>query len=52
LVAYEYQGRQYLVRNVTEGAVERGGLTPGAPVDVMVDPTNPSRAFIARLYLA
>jgi hypothetical protein len=51
VVAYQYQGRQYLVRNVTEGAVGRGGLTPGAPVDIMLDPSNPSRAFIAKLYL-
>jgi len=51
VVAYHYQGRQYLVRNVTEGAVGRGGLTPGDPVDIMLDPSNPSRAFIAKLYL-
>jgi hypothetical protein len=51
VVAYQYQGRQYLVRNVTEGAVGRGGLTLGAPVDIMLDPSKPSRAFIAKLYL-
>jgi hypothetical protein len=51
VVAYQYQGRQYLVSNVTEGAVGRGGLTPGARVDLMVDPRTPSRAFIAKLYL-
>jgi hypothetical protein len=51
VVAYQYQGRQYLVRNVTEGAVGRGELTPGAPVDIVVDPSKPARAFIAKLYL-
>jgi hypothetical protein len=51
VVAYQYQGRQYLVRNVTEGAVGRGAFAPGAPVDVVVDPSKPSRAFIVKLYL-
>jgi hypothetical protein len=51
VVAYQYQGRQYLVNNVTEGAVGRGGLTPGASVDLVVDPGKPSRAFIAKLYV-
>jgi hypothetical protein len=51
VVAYQYQGRQYLVRNVTEGAVGREGLTPGAPVDIVLDPSKPSRAFISKLYL-
>jgi hypothetical protein len=50
VLAYQYQGREYRVRNVTEGAAGRG-LSPGDPVDIVVDPSKPSRAFIAKLYL-
>ncbi len=51
LIAYQYQGRDYCTRNVTEGASERGGLTPGELVELVVDPAKPSRAFVAKLYI-
>lgn len=50
-IAYQYQGRDYQTKNVTEGASGRGGLTPGDLVDIVVDPAKPSRAFVAKLYL-
>lgn len=50
VVTYEFQGHKYLVNNTTEGAGGRR-LTPDEAVDIVVDPSKPSRAFIARLFL-
>jgi hypothetical protein len=51
VIVYQYQGREYRVRNVTQGAVGRGGLASDDPVDIVVDPRKPSRAFIVKLYV-
>jgi hypothetical protein len=51
VIAYQYQGREYRVTNVTEKPWGREGLAPDDPVDIVVDPSKPSRAFIAKLYL-
>jgi hypothetical protein len=50
VIAYQYQGREHRVKNVTEGLVGRGGFAPGDPVDLVVDPRKPSRAFVVKLY--
>lgn len=51
LIAYHYQGRDYSVRKVTEGAHDRGGIVQDELVDIMVDPKEPSRAFIVKVFL-
>lgn len=51
VIAYEYLGREYVVNNVTEGVGGRRQFTPNEAVDIVVDPSKPSRAFIAKLFL-
>jgi hypothetical protein len=51
VISYLYKGREYRVSNVTEGAVGRGRLAPDDLVDIVVDPSKPSRAFIVKLYI-
>jgi hypothetical protein len=50
MIAYQYQGREHQVKNVTQGLVGRGGFAPDDPVDLVVDPRKPSRAFVVKLY--
>ncbi|HYJ79851.1 MAG TPA: DUF3592 domain-containing protein [Longimicrobiaceae bacterium] len=50
-VAYRYDGREYEVRSVTELARERGRLLEGQAIDVVVDPDDPSRAFVVAVYV-
>jgi hypothetical protein len=49
VIVYQYQGREHRVKNVT--GVGRGGLAPDDPVDIVVDPRKPARAFIVKLYV-
>jgi uncharacterized membrane protein AbrB (regulator of aidB expression) len=51
VIAYQYQSCEYLVTNVTEGAGGRREFTPNDFVDVVIDTSHPSRAFIAELFL-
>lgn len=50
VVGYRYDGREYQVRNVTEGLPRPGDLKVGAMVEVVVDPVQPSRAFLVKRY--
>ena len=51
VVAYQYEGRDYKTKNVTEGAVQRGNLAVGDLLDIVVDPQEPTRAFVVRLFV-
>lgn len=51
VIVYQYQGREYRVTNVTERADGRKEFTPNDSVEIVVDPNNPSRAFLAELFL-
>jgi hypothetical protein len=47
---YTYQGRPYRRRaDITKGWI--AALQPGREVEVIVDPSNPKRAFIKQVYL-
>jgi hypothetical protein len=51
VIGYHYRGKDYKVQNVTEGVAGRGGLKPDDEVDLVVDPRDPTRAFIVKLYV-
>lgn len=51
VIAYQHGGREYRVTNVTEGVLAAQRLAPGNPVDIVVDPSKPSRAFVVGLYI-
>lgn len=47
---YQYQGQEYHA-TVTEPVVGQAGVAPDDSVEIVVDPSKPSRAYISKLYL-
>jgi len=51
LLAYKFDGQEFRVKNVVEGASVQGGVNQGDCVELMVDPRKPSRAYIRKMFL-
>jgi len=48
---YQYQGHEYRARAATELAFGSAAVAPNDSVEIVVDPSKPSRAFVSKLYL-
>ena len=48
---YQYQGHEYRAKAGTDLAFGRAAVAPDDSVEIVVDPSKPSRAFISKLYL-
>ena len=51
LLAYSYDGQEYRVKNVVEGASAEVEVKQGDCVELVVDPRKPSRAYIRKMFL-
>lgn len=50
-LSYTYNGQEYLSRSAVQKMDQTEKLKPGKTVDIMIDRTKPSRAFLKDLYL-